>query len=656
MATHKHMGKLCCAALALALLLTLLFMGGKALGIKAADNAAEYETRLFDTDKVHSIHIIMDDWDSFISDCENEEYALCAAVIDGEAFRNVAIRAKGNTSLSSVSQSGSDRYSFKLEFDHYETGSYYGLDKLSLNNLIQDNTYMKDYLVYQMMGQFGVAAPLCSYAYITVNGEDWGLYLAVEGVEDAFLRRNYGTDAGELYKPDSTSNGGGRGNGRDFDISQMELPDTEETGLPSFDPSAMEGGSAPQGGGRENSPPGGMGGMGSSDVKLQYTDDTPESYSNIFDNAKTPVTQEDQTRLIASLQTLSSGGSVESVVDIEAVLRYFVVHNFSVNDDSYTGSMIHNYYLYEKDGQMSMIPWDYNLAFGTFQSGSATDAVNRSIDSPVSGGSAEDRPMLTWIFREERYAELYHQYFEEFLSQFFENDDLVRCIGDTAALIAPYVAQDPTKFCTEEEFEKGVSTLRRFCLLRAESIRCQLKEEDSTVDASSLELSAMGTMGGGRNQMSPQRPDNQASDPQGSATLPQMPTGQEQEAPPEMPTGQGQEAPPEMPEGQAPPGGQAAPGGQGMMPPGGSGEAPQPPGQGEFPSMPQGSFREDRFPQNGFEGSGDFSRPQEDTVQNSPTASQQSPAAPSWGTWLLLAASLLLLPLGILFALKFRRR
>lgn len=66
---------------------------------------------------------------------------------------------------------------------------------------------MKDYLVYRLMGNFGVASPLCSYVYITVNGEDWGLYLAVEGVEDAFLERNYGKEAGELYKPDSMSFG-----------------------------------------------------------------------------------------------------------------------------------------------------------------------------------------------------------------------------------------------------------------------------------------------------------------------------------------------------------------------------------------------------------------------------------------------------------------
>lgn len=52
-----------------------------------------------------------------------------------------------------------------------------------------------------------------------LNGEDWGLYLAVESIEEAFLERNYGSDYGELYKPDSMSMGGGRGNGNKFDMA-----------------------------------------------------------------------------------------------------------------------------------------------------------------------------------------------------------------------------------------------------------------------------------------------------------------------------------------------------------------------------------------------------------------------------------------------------
>lgn len=113
----------------------------------------------------------------------------------------MAIRGKGNTSLTQVEQYGNSRYSFKVEFDHYDNAlNYYGLDKLSLNNLIQDNTMLKDYLCYQLMGSFGVDAPLCSFVYITVNGEDWGLYLAVEGVEESFLQRNYGSSYGEAVQ------------------------------------------------------------------------------------------------------------------------------------------------------------------------------------------------------------------------------------------------------------------------------------------------------------------------------------------------------------------------------------------------------------------------------------------------------------------------
>ena len=127
-----------------------------------------YETKLFDTTFVHTIDIVMEDWTGFLETCENEEYEVCSVVIDSDSYHNVGIRAKGNTSLSMVSAYGNDRYSLKIEFDHYDSGtSYYGLDKINLNNIIQDNTYMKDYLTYQMMGAFGAASPLCSYVWIT---------------------------------------------------------------------------------------------------------------------------------------------------------------------------------------------------------------------------------------------------------------------------------------------------------------------------------------------------------------------------------------------------------------------------------------------------------------------------------------------------------
>lgn len=535
MTTSRHIDRICIAIVSAAVLLTVLFMNGSALGIQSVDRTLGYEDRIFDTSRVHSIDIVMDDWESFIETCENEEYSSCTVVIDGEKYANIGIRAKGNTSLSQVKQMDSERYSFKLELDQYDSSkSYYGLDKLCLNNLIQDNTMMKDYLVYQMMADFGVDSPLCSYTYITVNGEDWGLYLAVEGVEDAFLERNYGSDAGELYKPDSMSFGGGRGNGRDFHMEDFEengerpeLPDGENmTPASQSDGESMtpperpdgenfaENGERPelpdgenmtppeQSDGENRTPPGGMrggapGGMGSDDVKLKYIDDDAASYSNIFDNAKTEVTQEDQDRLIASLKSLNSYSDLEECVNTDEVLRYFVVHNFVCNGDSYTGSMIHNYYLYEQDGQLSMIPWDYNLAFGTFQGNNASEAVNESIDNPVSGGNVDDRPMLGWIFSDASYTEQYHALFEEFVERWFDEGALSELIESTADLIRPYVEKDPTRFCTTEEFEEGVEALEQFVTLRAEAVSRQLAGDTTAVDTEGLTLSDMGTMQNG---------------------------------------------------------------------------------------------------------------------------------------------------------------
>ncbi len=583
MSTSKAIDRICILAVVIALLISILFMNGSALGIQSTANTMGYEDRLFDTSRVHTIDIVIDDWEAFLETARSEEYSVCSVVIDGEAFRNVGIRGKGNTSLSSVASMDSDRYSFKIEFDQYDsTKTYYGLDKLSLNNLIQDNTMMKDYLAYQMMNEFGVAAPLSSFVYITVNGEDWGLYLAVEAVEESFLQRNYGSNYGELYKPDSMNMGGGRGNGKDFDFENfMGNSDKDQTG-PNTMPPAPNGQAWPEMGEGfpgmpedfDSSPMGGkmpgqtenhaeqpasetdaaagaaslgqfdpsnMGdrmpggfGKGSGETKLQYQGDDPDSYSTIFGSAKTDVTNADQRRLIQSLKCLSEGDT--SAVDTEAVIRYFVVHNYVVNGDSYTGSMIHNYYLYEDNGQLSMIPWDYNLAFGTFQGSQAANAVNDDIDSPLSV-TGNDRPMIDWIFSSEEYTERYHQYFGEFLNTV----DAQSIIAKAKSLIAPYVEKDPTKFCTYEEFEKAVEALTTFCDLRSQSISLQLTGEEADVDASSLNLSDMGTMGkgfGGRGQQ-PDMPgmpeqstgsDAQTKEPSGNAPaqMPQVPTGQSQ--------------------------------------------------------------------------------------------------------------------------------
>ena len=518
MSSSKAIGFIGVLAGVLALVLVFGLFNYEALGIRKMPRQIGYEERIFDTSKVHTIDIQYDDWAEFIRGCTDEMYIDVNAKIDGEEISNVALRAKGNTSLSSVQNAGSVRYSFKMEFDHFEGSSmYYGLDKLCLNNIIQDPSYMKDYLAYRMMDEFGVDAPLCSYAWITVNGEPWGLYLAVEAVEDSFMERNYGLDNGNLYKPDSMSMGAGPGNGQDFDMATF----LEENGVSQEDIDVLLGeateeeeetvaaeqeqGFDPFGGG------GFSFGGGGDDVSLVYSDDEVSSYKNIITSAKRPVSARDIANVIKDLKKLGEMRDLEDILDMDEVLRYFVVHNYTQNGDSYTGSMIHNYYLYiEENGKMHMIPWDYNLGYGTFSGGGgfgggsgATSTINAPIDAAtLSSDTDTSKPMANWIFADETYTKMYNDLYQEFLDEV----DILGIIEEAYALISPYIPYDPTAFYTVDEIQLGYDTLYAYCQLRSQSVQGQLdgtipktnaeqrNNSGNSIDGSAINTSDLGGM------------------------------------------------------------------------------------------------------------------------------------------------------------------
>ena len=453
----KHIDLICIAVMMLAVIATLLFMNGEAFGLTAASSAPGYEARLFDKTKVHTVDILMEDWDAFLETAAKEEYAPCTLVIDGEKFSNVGLRAKGNNSRRLTEKYGLERYSLKVEFDHYEYGSYHGLDKLSLDSSFQDNSYMKTWITYDMMNHMDIPTPLCSWAWVRVNGEDWGLFLAVEEPEEAFAKRNFGNDYGQLYKPDY----------RKLDA--------------------------------ENA-----------DVHLRYTDDDFDSYDNIFRHSKFDPTDADKQRLIDALKILSTGESLETAIDVDEVLRYFTVQVFVVNMDSYLGRTGHNYFLYEQDGILQILPWDYNLAFATYSLGmpdpinDSTLYVNYPINTPASGEIMRKRPLYHNLMKNNEYYEQYHKYFDYLIESYFESGYFTDFAEETADMIAPYVGKDPTAFCSYADWQLGAKTIRNFCLLRAESVRGQLdgtitstiaaqaENKSNFIDASSIWLPDLG--------------------------------------------------------------------------------------------------------------------------------------------------------------------
>ncbi len=527
MITSRYLTIIAAVVLALAVGFTAVFTANPALlGITASETGPEYEEKLFGGDVV-SIDIRVDeaDWADMLENATQEEYIPCDVIVNGTTFATVGIRPKGNSSLTMVAQDDTtDRYSFKFEFDHYITGqTCFGLDKLVINNIQSDSTYMKEYLSYDLLSYIGVDTPFYTYASVTVNGEDWGFYLAVEALEEAFAQRVFGSDYGMLYKPESM---GQRGEGRMQEFIENNAGGGNEA--PQENPGDNSQGrgngfggqnGAGQGGFGGNQPDGmvgggGMGGFGSSGggSDLQYTDDDPDSYSSIFENSVFDSTATDQSRVIEALKNLSDGTELEKYINVDQVLRYFAANTVLVNLDSYQGTMQHNYYLYEKDGQLSILPWDYNLSFAGFQSGDSSSAVNFPIDTPVSGVELSSRPLLAKLLEVEEYKELYHQYLNEIVEGYFQSGYFEEQIDRLDAAISDYVKNDASAFVTYEQYTQSLPMLREFGRLRALSVKGQLagdipsttdgqsQNPGALVDASTLNLSLLGSQGGGMNR------------------------------------------------------------------------------------------------------------------------------------------------------------
>jgi len=278
------------------------------------------------------------------------------------------------------------------------------------------------------------------------------------------------------------------------------------------------GGERPEGGGMMGGGFGGRGGGGS----LVYTDDESSSYNSIFDNAIFKNSDKDKQRVIEAIKNLNAGTNLEKYIDVDATLRYFAAHTVTVNGDSYTSNMQQNYYLYERKGKLTILPWDYGLAFGGFMSsGGASGVVNFPIDTPVSGVNLEDRPLIGKLLEVDEYRERYHEYLRDIAKNYLQGGLWGSTINALDEKISAYVKNDATAYFTFEQYQAALPVFKELGLLRGESILGQLESEiPSTtegqkaegavlVDGSGLNLSALGSMGGGMGGERGERPNRQ---------------------------------------------------------------------------------------------------------------------------------------------------
>lgn len=106
----------------------------------------------------------------------------------------VGIRLKGGIGSS---RSLTEKAAFKIKFNfenaaHEKGKKYLGLKKMTLNNMVQDGSSIHERLAYEAFRSAGVPSPRTGYAYVELNGEDFGLHLNIETPDDVALEKRFG--------------------------------------------------------------------------------------------------------------------------------------------------------------------------------------------------------------------------------------------------------------------------------------------------------------------------------------------------------------------------------------------------------------------------------------------------------------------------------
>ncbi|WNS45891.1 CotH kinase family protein [Paenibacillus sp. MMS20-IR301] len=408
-------------SLAVAVSVTGITLGPSAAYAAETGTAQAYES-LFTPDKIINVKVTIaaEDWTSILASPLDKEYKSVTVDVDGNVLTNVGFSTKGNLTLKSVAaMTDSDRYSFRLKFDKYDkTQTLLGLDKMVLNNSYSDPSFLREYLHYEALRAIGEDAPLTVFTNLYINGELYGFYIGVEAVDDSYLERNYGDDAGS---------------GVLYDTEEQSYLKAEE---------------------------------GSDYDTLTYDTGTKDDKASL-------------KNFINVLNAMPDGekGNIESVLDVDSALRYIAANAVLGNYDSYNGDKGHNYLLYgDAAGKYSVIPWDMNMSFNGYTGGggrgtatagatgtaaaagttaaSVTNAVTASIDTPTLGIDVDQVPLIGNLLEVPEYKARYNNYVSELVTYL---SGIQSRITGLAALIRPYVQADPTKFYTMEQFENNVA-------------------------------------------------------------------------------------------------------------------------------------------------------------------------------------------------------
>ena len=382
----------------------------------------------FAQNAIHDLHITIPEasWDPINAQARPpgcvpflREYYTGSVEVEGETLDGVGVRTKGGCGSSrDLGQKASFKINLSWDDQSIEgcpvERRIHGLKRFTLNNQVQDRTFVHEMLAYRFYQLMGVPTPRANHVRVFVNDELWGLYLNLESIDRRFLSRWFSNKDGMLYEGTYWC-----------ELLPQNVPPADEDTYciaRKFHPSSCE--------------PTAEGG-------------DAEDYAVVRDMVN---------QLQAGYQVGSFYPEIEAIWDFDTFLSLWAVENIIGHWDGYTIQIVNNYRVYHdpSTGKWSIIPTGVDQTFGQ----------NTAIDQ-IAGMLAQ----RCWA--EQDCQDAYKARLAQAVDV-FEQADLGSMAASIRDKIAPAVMEDPRKEGSYDEFVNGVQNTINFIDARPAQVRASL--------------------------------------------------------------------------------------------------------------------------------------------------------------------------------------
>jgi len=372
------------------------------------------QTNFYSVDSIREIKIYFSqpNWDHLLDslyiDGNEDRLTATSILIDGTQLDSVGVRYKGYSSVS-VNRI---KNPFNIKLDYIKGNqTYNGIDKLKLSNVIQDPSFIREVLSYEIARKY-MPASKSNYANVYVNDTLIGLYTNVEDLGSEFLENNYNSSKNSFFKC----------NPANLDLNG------ENSNL-------------------SNSP--------GNDSTLYYPLYDLQSNSG-------------WAHLYEFIDTLNNyPGEIEKLLNVDRTLWMHALNYSLINFDSYVG-YAQNYYIYKDNhGRFNPILWDLNQSFASYRLADASihfngftilEAKNMDPLLHYNNVSVYPRPLMRNLFINDTYRRMYIAHMRTIMEENFDNQDYLARGQYMQNLIDVSVQNDTNKFYTYTDFQNNLNT------------------------------------------------------------------------------------------------------------------------------------------------------------------------------------------------------